>query len=158
MESVSDAHEGSGLAVPSPPSLDRPAQAPLDREPDDLVPLRLVLQPSGISVEVNRRDVVVGRHSEADVRLPLPDVSRRHCRLQFVEGCWQVIDLNSLNGVFLNGEQVLQAPLEDGDELRVGGFTFLVELPPEEQADPVRSILEMLSPPLSQPFPQRKAS
>ncbi|NJN37217.1 MAG: FHA domain-containing protein [Nitrospiraceae bacterium] len=38
---------------------------------------------------MNRPDMIVGRHTECDIRLPLPDVSRRHCRLQFVEGCWQ---------------------------------------------------------------------
>ena len=48
-------------------------------------------------------DMLIGRHSQADIRLPLPDVSRRHCRFFFGEGVWQVLDLNSLNGVFLNG-------------------------------------------------------
>ena len=71
---------------------------------------------------------MIGRHTEADIRLPLPDVSRRHCRLQFVEGCWQVVDLNSLNGIQINGQQVLQGPLEQGDLLRIGGFTFAVDL------------------------------
>src|SRR4051794_38746729 len=96
--------------------------------PDGFLRMRLVLQPSGLVLDVDGPDVLVGRHSEADLRLPLPDVSRRHCRLQFVEGGWQVIDLNSLNGVQVNGEQVLQAPLEHGDSLRIGGFTFAVDL------------------------------
>jgi pSer/pThr/pTyr-binding forkhead associated (FHA) protein len=94
----------------------------------DFVPLRLVLQPSGATVALNRPDMIVGRHSEADVRLPLPDVSRRHCRFLCVEGCWQIIDLNSLNGVYLNGEAVQQAALQQGDLIRIGGFTFAVDL------------------------------
>jgi pSer/pThr/pTyr-binding forkhead associated (FHA) protein len=111
------------------------------------LPMRLVLQPSGASVEVTRPDVLVGRHSEADIRLPLPDVSRRHCRLVFADGGWQVIDLNSLNGIQVNGEQVLQAPLDQGDLLRVGGFTFQVELTAAglEPADHVQSIARTLS-------------
>ena len=92
------------------------------------VPLRLVLQPSGAVIEVTRPDTLVGRHTEADVRLPLPDVSRRHCRLVWTEGHWQVIDLNSLNGVSVNGEAVLQASLHDGDQIRIGGFTFTIAL------------------------------
>src|SRR5438552_1129853 len=84
--------------------------------------LRLVLQPAGPVVEVTRPDLVVGRHSQADVRLPLPDVSRRHCRLVYADGNWDVSDLNSLNGVFLNGERVRQATLRHDDELRIGGF------------------------------------
>jgi pSer/pThr/pTyr-binding forkhead associated (FHA) protein len=119
----------------------------------EFFPLRLVLQPSGATVEVNRPDMLVGRHSDADIRLPLPDVSRRHCRLVFVEGCWQVIDLNSLNGVHLNGEAVLQSALQPGDMLRVGGFTFLVEFS-AAPAPGLPSILQTLA---SDP-PQRKAS
>ena len=117
--------------------------------PPDFVPLRLVLQPSGAVIEGNRPDLLVGRHTEADIRLPLPDVSRRHCRLLFSEGCWQVIDLNSLNGIQVNGEQVLQAPLEQGDLLRIGSFTFAIDLTGKvsglDSAGHVRSILETLS-------------
>ena len=96
--------------------------------PEAFVALRLVLQPGGAAIDVDRPDVLVGRHTECDVRLPLPDVSRRHCRLQFVEGFWQVLDLNSLNGVQVNGEAVLLAPLNRGDKLKIGGFVFEVEL------------------------------
>jgi pSer/pThr/pTyr-binding forkhead associated (FHA) protein len=117
-------------------------------------------------IEVSRPDVVVGRHTEADIRLPLPDVSRRHCRLMFVEGCWQVIDLHSLNGVYLNDEQVLQAPLVPGDLLRIGGFTFSVEIghswepavPPEPPpSGHVHSILKTLAQ-KPEEGPQRQAS
>jgi pSer/pThr/pTyr-binding forkhead associated (FHA) protein len=96
--------------------------------PANFVPLRLVLPHSGAVIEVDRPDMLVGRHTDADVRLPLPDVSRRHCRLQWIEGGWQVIDLNSLNGIHVNGEQVIQSPLLHGDLLRIGGFLFTIEL------------------------------
>ena len=123
--------------------------------PDAFVPMRLVLQPGGATIDVDRPDVLVGRHTDCDVRLPLPDVSRRHCRLQFVEGCWQVIDLNSLNGIQVNGEAVLQAPLAQGDRLKIGGFTFSVELRVEQQPRAAHggSILETLA-----GFVKRKAS
>jgi hypothetical protein len=96
--------------------------------PADFVPLRLILQPSGASVELTQPDVLMGRHSQADVRLPLPDVSRRHCRFFFGQGAWQVLDLNSLNGVFVNGEPIRQTTLKQGDLIRIGGFTFAVDL------------------------------
>ena len=115
--------------------------------PESFVPMRLVLQPGGASIDVDRPDVLVGRHTECDVRLPMPDVSRRHCRLQFVEGAWQVLDLNSLNGVQVNGEAVLLAPLNRGDKLKIGGFVFEVELaaaqPPRGGGQP-ESIIETL--------------
>jgi pSer/pThr/pTyr-binding forkhead associated (FHA) protein len=96
--------------------------------PEDFVPLRLIFQPSGAAVELAQPDILIGRHSQADVRLPLPDVSRRHCRFLFGQGVWQVIDLNSLNGVFLNGEPIRQATLRPGDLVRIGGFIFAVDL------------------------------
>jgi pSer/pThr/pTyr-binding forkhead associated (FHA) protein len=96
--------------------------------PADFVPLRLILQPTGMVVELTRADVIVGRHSEADVRLPLPDVSRRHCRFVFGNGNWVVMDLNSLNGIYVNDELVGQATLKQGDRLRIGGFLFAVDL------------------------------
>ena len=99
---------------------DEPAAAP--------VTLRLTLLPGGQFVECTRPDLVIGRHSHADIRLPLPDVSRRHCRLVCADGGWQVVDLNSLNGVFVNGEKVQQATLRHRDRLRIGGFTLEVDL------------------------------
>ncbi len=97
--------------------------------PEDFVPIRLVLVPSSMSVDIRRTTVLLGRHSEADVRLPLPDVSRRHCRLMFQNGEWTAFDLQSLNGVYLNERQIEKsARVEIGDHIRIGGFTFRVDL------------------------------
>jgi pSer/pThr/pTyr-binding forkhead associated (FHA) protein len=136
-------------------------ESPNGREAElaaDCVPLRLVLQPGGAVIEVTRPEVLVGRHSAADVRLPLPDVSRRHCRLHWAEGCWQVIDLDSLNGVYVNDEPVLQAPLHPGDLLRVGGFTFAVELAAAPVDGLARSIFKLPAPQPSSSHQQRRAS
>lgn len=94
----------------------------------DFNPLRLVLHPHGVVIELTRPDMVLGRHSQADVRLQQPDVSRHHCRFVFAEGAWQVIDLHSLNGLFVNGERVPQAALQDGDVLRIGSFILEVDM------------------------------
>jgi hypothetical protein len=103
--------------------------------PPDFVPLRLVLIPSGYSVEIRRIDTLLGRHTAADIRVPLPDVSRQHCRFLWLAGSWKVIDLKSLNGVRVNGVSVPQAVLHEGDELRIGGFTFRVEMVSAAAAD-----------------------
>jgi len=132
------------------PSPETTGPPPVDA--DEFTPLRLVLQPTGAVVEVNQSDVIVGRHSGADVRLPLPDISRRHCRLFHADGRWQVVDLDSLNGVWVNDESVDQAVLKQGDMLRLGGFTFAVDLskPSADDADNggvLRSIFSALPPP-----------
>jgi pSer/pThr/pTyr-binding forkhead associated (FHA) protein len=92
------------------------------------VPLRLCLQPGGLCIELPTGDALVGRHSEADLRLALPDISRRHCRLMFQQGNWKVVDLNSLNGVFVNGQRMQESYLYDGDRIRLGSLNFLVQL------------------------------
>lgn len=129
----------------------------------DVEPLKLILEPSGLAVELNRRETVVGRHTEADLRLPLPDVSRKHCRFVFCEHQWHIIDLNSLNGVFVNSERVQDAVLHHHDHIRIGGFTFLIDLHepnctlpmPINNAERVlQSIVDALEP----PPPSRQAS
>jgi pSer/pThr/pTyr-binding forkhead associated (FHA) protein len=100
------------------------------KEPPEagVVPLRLQLRPGPFSVEVTRSGVVFGRHSTADIRLPLPDVSRRHCSFICDNGRWQIVDLGSLNGIFVNDVPVRQAELHDRDTIRIGGFIFDVDL------------------------------
>jgi pSer/pThr/pTyr-binding forkhead associated (FHA) protein len=84
------------------------------------------LEASGYVVELTRPETVLGRHSDCDVRLPLPDVSRRHCRFSRKLGAWFVSDLGSMNGVFVNSERVSEAPLKEGDTVGIGGFKFEV--------------------------------
>jgi pSer/pThr/pTyr-binding forkhead associated (FHA) protein len=137
---------------------------PRYRTDADFAPLRLVLQPTGAVLEVRRADVVVGRHSTADVRLSLPDVSRRHCRLFHADGRWEVVDLDSLNGVWVNDAAVENAVLNHGDRLRLGGFTFVVDLARQAAADDatdgvLRSIFSALPPPDDDSAePRRRAS
>jgi pSer/pThr/pTyr-binding forkhead associated (FHA) protein len=140
---------------PTPDEADGlPVQGPHAADPNAgdaaVPPLRLVLQPTGMVLTLTRPDMLVGRHSACDVRLPLPDVSRRHCRFVHADGRWEVVDLNSLNGVFVNDEAVRQrAEVRQGDRVRIGGFTFAVELapaaPPAEADDPLlRRIIHTL--------------
>jgi pSer/pThr/pTyr-binding forkhead associated (FHA) protein len=113
-----------------------PPGDPHDRQgrhaPPGVIPLRLILEPGGAQIELAHAEVLVGRHSEADVRLPLPDVSRRHCRFTCTGGHWEVFDLQSLNGTHVNGERVEQSALHSGDRLKIGGFTFRIEIAAEE--------------------------
>lgn len=99
-----------------------------DPTPAGFVPLHLLLLPGGLRLELTRPDMMIGRHSSADIRLALADVSRRHCRFVFQHGSWKVIDLNSLNGVYVNGERMHEAVLYEGDHVRLGSFTFQVHL------------------------------
>lgn len=67
----------------------------------------------------------IGRSSNI---IPLTDntVSRHHAELQPSNGRWQLVDLNSVNGTFLNGQRVSEPVyLKHGDQIRLGS-TLLV--------------------------------
>ena len=65
---------------------------------------------------------VVGRGAEAEVQIDHPDISRRHARLTVSEDGVLVEDLESKNGVFINGGQLLGPERAvDGDLISLGG-------------------------------------
>jgi predicted RNA-binding Zn-ribbon protein involved in translation (DUF1610 family) len=66
--------------------------------------------------------VRIGRSLSADIRFDDPTVSRRHAIIVRQEGGPRVLDDRSLNGVFLDGERVEWAQLEDGAELIIGRY------------------------------------
>jgi len=70
--------------------------------------------------------LTIGRLPECDVTIDDPAVSRRHARITSDGVDYTVEDLNSTNGVRVNGHPVTRATLRPGDELDLGGarFTF----------------------------------
>ncbi|MDC0712550.1 sigma 54-interacting transcriptional regulator [Stigmatella sp. ncwal1] len=65
--------------------------------------------------------VLIGRAAEADIRLADRSASRRHARLFLDEGLVRVADLESHNGVRVNGQAVAQVhPLQPGDVVSLG--------------------------------------
>jgi pSer/pThr/pTyr-binding forkhead associated (FHA) protein len=68
---------------------------------------------------------VIGRGREANLTLPHPLVSRKHCELFEHAGRLCVRDLGSLNGTYVNNERIADAThLPSGDLLTVGSVTF----------------------------------
>jgi FHA domain/Zinc-ribbon containing domain len=69
----------------------------------------------------------IGRSAAAEIRLDDPTVSRRHAVIVRTPAAeLRVLDDRSLNGVFVNGEQVEWGSLADGDELAVGRYRLHV--------------------------------
>lgn len=69
----------------------------------------------------------MGRGSSAHIRLTDPGVSRRHARLLSVRGAYEVEDLKSFNGTYVNGRRVQRLRLHDGDEVRICRDVFRFE-------------------------------
>jgi pSer/pThr/pTyr-binding forkhead associated (FHA) protein len=64
----------------------------------------------------------VGRNTDSDVFLDDVTVSRKHATFERRGGEWFVRDAGSLNGTYVNGEQVDETKLADGDLVQIGRF------------------------------------
>ena len=64
----------------------------------------------------------VGRHPDADIFLDDVTVSRRHSEFLRDGAVFQIKDLGSLNGTYLNGDRIDIATLSEGAEVQVGKF------------------------------------
>jgi len=70
---------------------------------------------------LSERHVVLGRSKECDLQVPDANVSRRHAELRQEGASWWVVDLDSTNGLEVNGKRVQRAKLADGDTITLGG-------------------------------------
>jgi pSer/pThr/pTyr-binding forkhead associated (FHA) protein len=88
---------------------------------------------------VKRNMTVIGRREDCDLRIPLGDVSRKHCRLIRDGDVIRIEDLGSSNGTYVDGEKVKDGTLFAGSSVRVGPVTFVVQIdgvPAEEDMKP----------------------
>lgn len=63
--------------------------------------------------------VVLGRRPDCDITLDFPNVSAQHCQLRFKRGAWVLEDLESTNGIRVNGFKVQKQRLMPGDEVTI---------------------------------------
>jgi predicted nucleic acid-binding Zn-ribbon protein len=79
----------------------------------------------------------IGRSLSAHVRFDDPTVSRRHALVYRDDGGARILDDRSLNGLFVRGERVELAELDDGDEIAIGRFRlYFVSLSGDESRSP----------------------
>ncbi|NUF11632.1 FHA domain-containing protein [Acinetobacter oleivorans] len=101
---------------------------------------------TGQEISVDR-DMLVGRHQDANVLLQAAEISRRHAALLLKDQLLWVQDLNSSNGTFVNDIRIEQEKqLHDGDIVQFASFKFSVLAPakeildlPEIEAEPVQT-------------------
>ena len=62
----------------------------------------------------------VGRAPRADFIVDAAMVSRLHCRLTAEDHRLEVVDLDSTNGTFVNGESIQEKQLNHGDRVTIG--------------------------------------
>ena len=98
----------------------------------------------GKMVKLEKGEFVMGRAPDTQLQVEDDGISRKHCKIsQAANGHFQLVDLGSTNGTFLNGIKVNVATLQDGDKIQIGANSvvkFSIQDQLEEQYQ--RSIYE----------------
>ncbi len=96
------------------------------------------LQPflGGDSIPLIREVLTLGRRDSCDIPLRFPNISGQHAQLSFRNGYWYIRDLNSTNGVKVNGIRVQEKLLHPRDEITIGKRKYRIEyeLPADRRA------------------------
>jgi two-component system, NtrC family, response regulator AtoC len=88
--------------------------------------------------------VLIGRSTGADIPVQDPSVSRQHARVEVEEGEAYLVDLESHNGVRINGRRVSGSQLlQSGDVATLGDVTLVFHC--GERAWPVRPVLDAVA-------------
>ena len=77
---------------------------------------------AGSTFLLEGEETTLGRDTESAVFLDDVTVSRKHAVVQRQDDEWFVVDRGSLNGTYVNGEQVDRTKLSTGDEVQIGKF------------------------------------
>ena len=75
-------------------------------------------------LELNDNLVLVGREPDNLLQIEDSNISKRHALLVKMDDTYQVYDLHSANGTYVNDERVMTIKLKDGDRLQFGSATF----------------------------------
>jgi Protein of unknown function (DUF3662)/FHA domain len=100
----------------------------------------VILEVNGMKHPLDPPGIVIGRGTEADLRINDPGVSRRHAEIRVRAGdrhgtSVSVVDLGSTNGMLVNGSKVQQATLEDGGTIKIGNTTMTVRFLPSTEGE-----------------------
>jgi diguanylate cyclase (GGDEF)-like protein len=80
----------------------------------------------GKMVKLDKGEFVLGRAPDTQLQVEDDGISRKHCKISATpSGHFQLVDLGSTNGTFLNGVKVNVATLQDGDKIQIGANTVV---------------------------------
>ncbi len=77
--------------------------------------------------------MIIGRSNSCDLVIPEEEVSGEHCELRVLNGFLFLIDTNSTNGTFVNGERISARALTEGDVIQVGMTTLRATYTPSPE-------------------------
>lgn len=92
------------------------------------------------SFSLHKDQTVIGRREDCDLRIPLGEISRKHCRFLKDGESLRVEDMGSSNGTYHNGQRVQEAVVQPGDTVQVGSIAFVIQIdgtPGDDELHPV---------------------
>ena len=135
-EPLADEHApGVGAdAEPGGTRIYKPAPETAAVSAEDAGRLGLARAPAALVVngerhELTKREIVLGRSRECDIRLEDPNISRRHAAIRQDDGAFWIVDLGSTNGIEVNGKRVDRARLSNDDRIVLGETDLVFERP-----------------------------
>jgi len=84
----------------------------------------------GDPIPLLKKSLLIGRRESCDIVLRFSNVSAHHCQLTVNAGYWHVRDLQSRNGVKVNGVRVTDKRIDPGDILSVAKHKYEVHYSP----------------------------
>ncbi|MBO7708360.1 MAG: FHA domain-containing protein [Thermoguttaceae bacterium] len=76
---------------------------------------------SGNRFDLQQRVLTIGRGQKCDIRILDDEISRLHAELRHEGKGWKITDLNSSNGLYVNGRKVASQRIVLGDQIQMGG-------------------------------------
>jgi hypothetical protein len=87
----------------------------------------VTLNANGRRHEITKRRTVLGRSKDSDIQIEDSNVSRRHAELRQEGTAYWIVDLDSTNGVEINGRRVKRAKLDNGDTITLGSTDIVFD-------------------------------
>jgi hypothetical protein len=137
-EPVKDEEDDDPLSALADPSDERrnagaTADAPSPIEKSDEVcmgfPNMVVItgHGSGKKIPLLPMTMSIGREHDNNIELKDPEVGRYHARILYERGRFVLEDLESSNGTWVNGEQIEQIILKNGDKIKIGETEMVID-------------------------------
>jgi pSer/pThr/pTyr-binding forkhead associated (FHA) protein len=101
-----------------------PAELGLEREVASLVV-------DGVRHELRKRRTVIGRSKDCDLQLDDANASRRHAEVRQEGTSYWIVDLDSTNGLEVNGRRAKRAKLDTGDKITIGSTDLVFDVETE---------------------------
>ena len=82
----------------------------------------------GTRHELSKRRTVIGRSKDCDLQLDDPNASRRHAEVRQEGASYWIVDLDSTNGLEVNGRRAKRAKLDTGDKITIGSTDLVFDV------------------------------